>query len=201
MVNRHYAVLFLCTGNSARSILAESILNGLGRGALRAFSAGSRPAGRVHPCALELLAQKGLPTAELRSKDWGEFAKPGAPAIDLVLTVCDSAAGEACPVWLGRPVSAHWGVADPAAAQGSEIQRRRAFADAYRVLDARIRAFTRLPLDALDPRSLTRTLDTIARTRRAPPSPGTAPPPGSRYHDATAPECPAHTAQLGRGDG
>ena len=201
MVNRQYSVLFLCTGNSARSILAESILNGLGSGALRAFSAGSRPAGRVHPYALDLLAQQGLPTAELRSKDWGEFAKPGAPAIDFVFTVCDSAAGEACPVWPARPVSAHWGVADPAAAEGSEIQRRRAFADAYRVLDARIRAFTRLPLDALDPQCLTRALDAIARSHPAQPSPGSAAAPGRRYDEGTAPERPAHTAQLGGGDG
>lgn len=154
MASGPVTVLFVCTGNSARSILAESILNAIDPAKYRAFSAGSRPAGRVNPLALELLAKNGCPTGALRSKSWEEFAKPGAPALDFVITVCDNAAGEACPVWPGRPVTAHWGVADPAAAQGGAEERRKAFLDAYLVLRRRIELFAGLPLGRLDEASL-----------------------------------------------
>jgi protein-tyrosine-phosphatase len=156
-------VLFLCTGNSARSILAESILNHLGASRFRAFSAGSYPKGTVHPLALELLAQDGLPTADLRSKSWDEYAAPGAPPIDFILTVCDSAAAEQCPVWPGKPASAHWGIPDPAAAAGSEGERRRAFRAAYRALEARIERFIALPLASLDPQAIKSALQEIGR--------------------------------------
>jgi arsenate reductase (thioredoxin) len=135
--------LFLCTGNSARSILAECILNRLGGGRFRAFSAGSQPKGAVHPLALDLLSQLGHPTAALRSKSWDEFARPGAPPMDFLFTVCDSAANEACPVWPGHPVTAHWGMPDPAAAAGTETERRQAFAETYRILEDRILTFLR----------------------------------------------------------
>jgi arsenate reductase len=131
-------VLFLCTGNSARSILAEAYLNARGAGRFRAFSAGSRPAGKVNPFALELLAAKGIPAGGARSKSWEEFAAPGAPKLDYVITVCDNAAGEACPLWPGKPVTAHWGVADPAAVQGSDAEKRAAFLAAFAELSARI---------------------------------------------------------------
>ncbi len=134
-------VLFLCTGNSARSILAEAFLNSVARGRFRGFSAGSHPTGKVNPFALELLAKNGISTAGLRSKSWDEFAKPGAPEMHFVFTVCDSAAAELCPIWPGRPVSAHWGVADPAAVQGSDEEKREAFLDAFTRLSARIRHF------------------------------------------------------------
>jgi arsenate reductase len=134
-------VLFLCTGNSARSILAEAYLNFAGGGRFRAFSAGSHPGGTVNPLALELLREKGIPTSGLRSKSWDEFAKPDAPRLDFVFTVCDNAAGEVCPLWPGKPVKAHWGVPDPAAAHGSEAEKRRAFLDAFTLLSGRIDAF------------------------------------------------------------
>lgn len=158
-----YNVLFLCTGNSARSILAEVLINHWGKGRFRGFSAGSMPKGEVHPMALELLRSLRLPTEGLRSKSWSEFAKPGAPVMDFVFTVCDQAANEVCPVWPGQPIVAHWGVPDPAAVEGSEAARRAAFYDAYRRLDARIKIFVSLPLDKLDRLMLKREADRIGR--------------------------------------
>jgi arsenate reductase len=168
-MERPYNVLFLCTGNSARSILAESLLNHWGEGRFRAYSAGSQPTGRVNPIAVELLQQMKLPAAALRSKSWEEFAAgSGAPALDFVFTVCDSAAGEACPVWPGQPMTAHWGVADPAAAQGDETAKWLAFRQAFRELENRIRIFAALPIRSLDRLSLQRRLDAIGTTT-APP--------------------------------
>jgi arsenate reductase (thioredoxin) len=143
-------VLFLCTGNSARSILAEALLNDVGRGRFRAFSAGSHPAGRVNPAALDYLSGRGIPTAGLRSKSWDEFVAADTPAMDFVITVCDNAAGEACPVWPGRPMTAHWGVPDPAAADGTDAAQRAAFAEVARTLDHRVRCLAALPLASLD---------------------------------------------------
>lgn len=160
---RPYHVLFLCTGNSARSILAESILNKLGGGRFRAFSAGSYPKGTLHPLALELLDEEALPTADLRSKSWDEYAAPGAPPIDFIFTVCDNAAGEACPVWPGKSASAHWGIPDPAAVEGSENERRHAFRAAYRALEGRIERFVALPLASLEPQALKAALQEIGR--------------------------------------
>ena len=157
-------VLFLCTGNSARSILAEAYLNSAAKGRFRAYSAGSHPAGKVNPFALELLQKHRLPTQDLRSKSWDEFAAPGAPKMDLVFTVCGNAGGEACPVWPGTPVSAHWGVDDPAAATGSDGERREAFLRAFTELSARINLLLALPLDKLDRLALKRALDDIGRT-------------------------------------
>lgn len=153
MSGRPFHVLFLCTGNSARSILGEAILNHLGEGRFRAWSAGSRPAGHVNPFALELLQDKGLPTQGLRSKSWDEFAAPGAPAFDFIFTVCDSAAAETCPVWPGHPMSAHWGIPDPAAVEGDDEAKRRAFREAYAALERRITRFLELPLASLDERA------------------------------------------------
>jgi protein-tyrosine-phosphatase len=158
-----YNVLFLCTGNSARSILAESILNREGLGRFKAFSAGSDPKGQVHSYAIDLLERLNYPTEKLRSKSWDEFAVPGAPSMDFVFTVCDNAAHEVCPVWPGQPTTAHWGVPDPAAAEGTEIERRLAFADCYRMLNNRIGVFVNLPLEALDRLSLQKRLDEIGR--------------------------------------
>jgi len=155
-----YNVLFLCTGNAARSILAESIVNHEGAGRFVAFSAGSFPKGAVHPVALKLLNQLSLPTGGLRSKSWQEFAVPGAPRLDFILTVCDNAAGEVCPVWPGRPTTAHWGLPDPAAVD--ETAQWAAFRDTYRVLERRIRAFMSLPLGALDRTKLQTELRAIA---------------------------------------
>jgi protein-tyrosine-phosphatase len=163
MSGRALHVLFLCTGNSARSILAESILNDLGRGAFKAFSAGSIPKGQVHPLALELLERKGLPTEGLRSKSWDEFAVAGAPQIDYVFTVCDNAAAEACPVWPGRPTSAHWGIPDPAAVAGSEQDRIQAFQIAFDSLTERIRRFVALPLEKLSGSDLKAALQEIGK--------------------------------------
>jgi arsenate reductase len=143
-------VLFLCTGNSARSIMAEGILNQLGSGRFVAHSAGSFPSGTVHPLALELLREHGILTGHLRSKPWDEFAAPGAPRMDFVFTVCDKAAGETCPIWPGQPMTAHWGIADPAVVQGTEVERRHAFSNAFRELGQRIRIFTSLPIRSLD---------------------------------------------------
>jgi arsenate reductase len=147
MDDRPHHVLFLCTGNSARSIIAESLLNHWGRGRFRAFSAGSLPKGQVHPLAIELLQRTSLPTEGLRSKSWDEFAAPGAPLIDFVITVCDNAARETCPVWPGRPRTAHWGVADPAAVDG-ETEQRVAFRRARAELEARIKLFVNVPIES-----------------------------------------------------
>jgi arsenate reductase len=154
MSDRPYNVLFLCTGNSARSILAEAILNQKGRGRFTAYSAGSFPTGKVNPLALQLLHRMDLPTEGLRSKPWDEFATAGAPPLDFVITVCDAAAGEVCPVWPGQPMTAHWGVADPAAVQGSDVERTQAFREAFRILERRIDLFTSLPMRLLDPMAL-----------------------------------------------
>ena len=155
--------LFLCTGNSCRSIMAEAIMSRDGEGRFRAFSAGSRPKGEVHPYVLDLLASLGHPTADLRSKSWEEFSLPGAPPLDFVFTVCDNAASEVCPVWPGQPISAHWGIPDPAVAEGTEAERRVAFADAYRMLRNRISLFINLPMQSLDRLSLQKRLDEIGR--------------------------------------
>jgi arsenate reductase (thioredoxin) len=149
-----YNVLFLCTGNSARSIMAEVMLNHFGHGRFRAYSAGSRPGGSVNPLSLETLKSLGLPTAGLRSKSWDEFAAPGAPMFDFIITVCDNAANEACPIWPGKPTTAHWGVADPAAVEGADGEKRAAFRDAAVVLRRRIDLFTSLPFEKLDALSL-----------------------------------------------
>jgi protein-tyrosine-phosphatase len=164
MAERIYNVLFLCTGNSARSILAESLTNHLGRGHFRGFSAGSHPKGTVHPIALELLNQMSLPTEGLRSKPWDEFAAPGAPRLDFVFTVCDNAAGEVCPYWPGQPITAHWGVPDPAAVEGSETQKLTAFRNALMALESRIKNFTSLPIASLDRMTLKGRLDEIGNT-------------------------------------
>lgn len=162
-MSRTYSVLFLCTGNSARSILAEAILNKEGAGRFRAFSAGSFPKGAVHPAALKLLGELGYPTDGYRSKSWDEFATQGAPPLDFVFTVCDNAAGETCPIWPGQPMTAHWGIPDPAAA-GSDRQER-VFRDAYYALQRRIQLFLCLPLDSIDEMSLQTKLREIGRTR------------------------------------
>ena len=151
MANRVYNVLFLCTGNSARSILAEAILNDRGRGRFRAFSAGSHPKGAVHPQALALLERLGLPTEGLRSKAWDEFARPDAPPLDFVFTVCDNAAGEVCPIWPGQPVTAHWGQPDPAAVEGTALEKANAFREAFRTLEERIDLFLSRPLPTAAP--------------------------------------------------
>ena len=162
-------VLFLCTGNSARSIMAEAILNRLGAGKFRGYSAGSDPAGQVNPLVLNILRQANYDVSKLRSKSWEEFAAPGAPKLDLVLTVCDDAANELCPVWPGRPISAHWGLPDPVKAQGTEAERNLAFADTMRMLTQRIDIFVNLPFDHLSTLSLQHELDAIGRmTRKAP---------------------------------
>lgn len=150
MSERTYNVLFLCTGNSARSILAEAYLNSIGRGRFRAYSAGSHPSGKVNPFALELLERNRIPTTGLRSKPWDDFAQPGAPQMDIIITVCDQAAGEMCPVWPGHPVTAHWGVEDPAAVIGDDATKRAAFMKAFSVLQKRIALLTSLRLEALD---------------------------------------------------
>ena len=156
-------VLFLCTGNSARSILAESYLNAAGKGRFVAYSAGSHPAGKVNPHALELLRKNRFPTEGLRSKSWDEFAKPDAPALDFVFTVCDNAAGEVCPIWPGQPMTAHWGVEDPAAVVGAEEEKRRAFLRAYAELSNRINIFLSLPLEKIDRLVLQKKLNEIGK--------------------------------------
>ena len=162
-MDRPFNVLFLCTGNSARSILAEAILNKVGAGHFIAYSAGSQPKGRVHPETLRLLEDLGHDTADLRSKSWNEFAKAGAPPLDFVFTVCDNAAGETCPIWPGQPMTAHWGVPDPAAAAGSDAEVALAFKQAYRMLNQRIGVFRALPLRSLDRLSLQNKLREIGR--------------------------------------
>jgi arsenate reductase (thioredoxin) len=168
MAHDPFDVLFLCTGNSARSILAEAILNRVGHGQFRAWSAGSTPTGKVNPYALGLLERLGYSTAGLRSKSWDEFAVGGAPEFDFIITVCDNAAGEVCPIWPGKPMRTHWGIPDPAAVEGNDAQIALAFADAYRVLKTRIDLFTSLPIDKLDALSLKRRLDEIGHVDSAP---------------------------------
>lgn len=158
-----YNVLFLCTGNSARSILSEAILNSEGKGKFQAFSAGSHPCGTVNPFAIELLELRRYPTDGLRSKAWDEFAEPGAPELDFVFTVCDNTAGEVCPIWPGQPITAHWGVEDPAAVEGSDDDKRKAFVKAFTVLQRRISLFANLRLDQLDPLSLQNQLHDIGK--------------------------------------
>ena len=165
MPDKVFNVLFICTGNSARSILAEAILNREGQGRFRAHSAGSHPKGEVHPYAADLLKRMNYPVAGIRSKSWDEFAKPGAPALDFAFTVCDNAAGEVCPVWPGQPMTAHWGLPDPAAVEGSEAERRAAFADAFRMLNNRISIFVNLPMKSLDRLALQKRLDAIGRDK------------------------------------
>ena len=166
MTHHPYNVLFLCTGNSARSIMAEALLNHWGQGRFRAFSAGSHPKGQVHPLALEMLQRMHLPTAGFRSKSWDEFATPDAPPLDFVFTVCDNAAQEVCPIWPGQPMTAHWGISDPAAVEGTDEAKLRAFRTAYRELDARIKIFASLRFDQLDQMSLQRQLDEIGDMRK-----------------------------------
>jgi arsenate reductase len=157
----HYNILFLCTGNSARSIMAESILNQKGRGRFTAYSAGSHPSGTVRPEAIRQLESAHFPSTNLRSKSWEEFAKPGAPQLDFVFTVCDNAANEVCPIWPGQPMTAHWGIPDPAALDGSDEEKARAFRDAFFLLDRRITLFLSLPMASLDRLALKRELDNI----------------------------------------
>ncbi|MGE0093010.1 MAG: arsenate reductase ArsC [Alphaproteobacteria bacterium] len=161
MTERSYNVLFLCTGNSARSIMAEALLNHLGKGRFKAYSAGSFPKSQPNPYALELIGRLGLPTEGLRSKSWDEFAKPGAPRMDFVFTVCDQAAAEPCPMWPGQPMSAHWGMEDPAAVEGTELQKREAFRRAFRELDNRLKIFVSLRVSALDQIALKKEVDRI----------------------------------------
>ena len=167
MSDRPYNVLFLCTANSARSIIAEAILNEIGAGKFRAFSAGSRPRGQINPHALQLLRSLGYDVSSFRSKSWSEFADPGAPLLDFVFTVCDNAAGETCPVWPGQPMTAHWGVPDPALATGSSAEIALAFKDTYRMLNQRIGIFAALPLRSLDRLSLQKKLRDIGHMEGA----------------------------------
>jgi arsenate reductase (thioredoxin) len=167
MAGRPFNVLFLCTGNSARSIIAEAILNKVGAGKFVAYSAGSHPKGEVNPYTLQLLERLGYDTAAFRSKSWHEFARPGAPEFDFIFTVCDDAAGEQCPVWPGHPMTAHWGVPDPAAAQGTTAEIGLAFEEAHRMLYRRIEAFTALPIRDLDRHGLRRRLADLARIEAA----------------------------------
>jgi arsenate reductase (thioredoxin) len=169
MIDRPFNVLFLCTGNSARSIMAEAIMNRVGAGKFKGYSAGSMPKGQVHPLTINLLNKLNYDTMALRSKSWEEFAAPGAPVMDFVFTVCDNAANEVCPIWPGQPMSAHWGVPDPAEAEGDEAHRALAFADTYRMLNNRIGIFTSLPLKSLDELTLQKQLDAIGRSKAPAP--------------------------------
>lgn len=165
MTQQPFNVLFLCTHNSARSIIAECIMNRLGQGRFKGYSAGSQPGGKVHPYALELLKKLNYDTSTLRSKSWNEFSGPHAPELDFVFTVCDNAANETCPYWPGQPMTAHWGLPDPSAVEGTEAERHLAFADTHRMLNQRISIFTNLPLASLDKLSLQKQLDAIGRTK------------------------------------
>ena len=165
MTQRPFNVLFLCTHNSARSIIAECIMNRLGQGRFKGYSAGSQPGGKVHPYALQLLQKLNYDTSTLRSKSWNEFSGPDAPELDFVFTVCDNAANETCPYWPGQPMTAHWGLPDPSAVEGTEAERHLAFADTHRMLNQRISIFTNLPLTSLDKLSLQKQLDAIGRTK------------------------------------
>jgi len=167
MPDRTFNVLFLCTGNTARSILAESILRKEGRGRFQSFSAGSQPKGTVNPFAIKVLRDMDCPVNDLHSKSWQEFARPGSPVMDFVFTVCDNAAGEACPIWPGQPMTAHWGIEDPAAVQGTDLQKEAAFVEAFRYLKNRIAAFTSLPLASIDSLSLGTKLRDIGRIEGA----------------------------------
>jgi len=161
---RKYNLLFLCTGNSARSIIAEAIMNKVGHGRFAAYSAGSHPSGTVNPHAISLLKRLDFDTTGLRSKPWDEFAQPNSPKLDFVITVCDNAAGEVCPIWPGQPMSAHWGLPDPAAVEGTDVEKALAFADTYRMLYNRISAFANLKITGLDRLSLQRNMDDIGKS-------------------------------------
>lgn len=167
MPDRTFNVLFLCTGNTARSVLAESILRKEGRGRFRSFSAGSQPKGTVNPFAIKVLRDMDYPVDDLRSKSWEEFARPDAPVMDFVFTVCDNAAGEACPIWPGQPMTAHWGIEDPAAVEGTDLQKEATFVEAFRYLKNRIAAFSSLPLASIDRLSLGTRLRDIGRMQGA----------------------------------
>lgn len=163
MSDKAYNVLFLCTGNSARSIMAESILNRRGKAQFRGFSAGSQPKGQVNPLALDLLKRFDFPTDGLRSKSWDEFATPGSPHFDFIITVCDNAAGESCPAWLGKPTTAHWGIPDPAAVEGTDIQKKAAFAEVFKLMSTRINLFLSLPLSSIDQLRIKQEMDSIGK--------------------------------------
>ena len=171
MNDRTYNVLFLCTGNSARSILAESLLNHLGKGQFHGFSAGSHPNGRVNPLALDLLRQLDLPTDGLRSKSWDEFAAPNPIHFDFVITVCDNAAGEMCPVWPGQPMTAHWGIPDPAAVEGTDLEKKLAFRQAFKAMETRIKLFLSLPIASIEKMRLKERMDEIGKTLPEPAQP------------------------------
>lgn len=165
MTGKRYNILILCTGNSARSIMAEALINTMGDGRFHAFSAGSHPTGKVNPFAIEQISNLDYPLEKLRSKDWNEFAHSDAPKMDFIITVCDKAAGEVCPVWPGQPISAHWGFEDPAAVEGSDEDKRRAFAKVFRQISNRVRIFLGLPLDKLDKLAMKREMDKIGQLK------------------------------------
>lgn len=167
MSEKVYNILILCTGNSARSIMAEALFNVLGKGRFKAFSAGSHPTGKVHPLAMEQCEKIGYPVANLRSKSWDDFAAPGAPKMDFIITVCDRAAGEVCPVWPGTPIYAHWGFEDPAAAQGTDEEKRKAFQLIFRYINNRVQLFANLPLASLDKLAIKSEIDRIGKTQNA----------------------------------
>lgn len=160
-------VLFLCTHNSARSVMAESILNRMGQGRFKAYSAGSHPSGRINPHVRDLLTRLGYDLSDTRSKDWSEFAQPGAPALDFIITVCDQAAGEVCPIWPGQPLTAHWGFPDPSSATGTDAEKAAFTADVYRMIERRLSIFTSLPMATLDRMALKRRMDEMAEERHA----------------------------------